>query len=64
MNKNITYIVLPCNISESNWVNVLIEDERAGDGEVEDVEAFGTEMEGQNLDSVRDDERRECKTVS
>lgn len=59
----IAYVVLPLKFVEGNRVNVLVEDEREGDGEVEHVETLGTESEGQDLDSVRDDERRESKTM-
>ncbi len=38
-----TYVVLPLNMAESDGVDVLVEDEREGDGEVEDVEALGAE---------------------
>lgn len=36
----------------------MIEDERERDGEVEDGEALGAELERQDLDGVRDDEGR------
>ena len=44
-------------------VDVLIEDEGKRDGKVEDVETLSTKAVWQDLDSVHDDERRECKAV-
>ena len=43
--------------TESDGVDVLVEDEGAGDHEVEDRETLGTQVEGQDLDGVGDDER-------
>ena len=57
-------VVLPAQVAERAGVDVLVEDERERDGEVEDVEALGTEAVGQDLDGVRDDEGREGKTRS
>ena len=47
---------------ESNWVDVLVEDEGQRDDEVEHVETLGTETVRENLDSVHDNEWREGKT--
>ena len=43
--------------TECDGVDVLVEDEGAGDHEVEDREALGAQVEGQDLDGVGDDER-------
>lgn len=48
-----------CEHTKGNRVNILVEDERQGDGKVEDGEALGTDLVGQNLDGVGDDERSE-----
>ena len=37
-----THVVLPGNMFQGHWVNVLVEDKRNGDDEVEDIEAFRT----------------------
>lgn len=58
-----TYVVLPGNVVERNRVDVLVEDERARDDKVENIETLGTEVEGQNFDRVCNNERSECKTV-
>jgi len=60
---NIDEIVFPCNSIKSNRVDVLVEDERKGNGEVEDGEALGAELVWQNLDSVGHDERGEGEIV-
>ena len=57
-----THVVLPGDRLERNGVDVLVEDERDGDREVEHVEALGTERVGENLDGVRDDEWGEGET--
>lgn len=56
-------IVLPAQIIEGDGVNVLVEDEGKGDGEVEDAQTFCTEAVGQDFDCVSDDERAEGQTV-
>jgi hypothetical protein len=61
--SKVTHIVLPRNVVKRNRVDVLVEDERERDGEVEDVEALGTNGERQDLDGVRDDERSKRKAV-
>ena len=48
--------------TECDGVDVLVEDEGAGDHEVEDREALGAQVEGQDLDGVGDDERAVCDT--
>ena len=58
-----TYVVFPCNGIEGDRVDVLVEDERDRNDEVEDVETLSTKAVWQDLDSVHDDERRECKAV-
>ena len=60
--KRSAYVVLPCNLLESDGVDVLVEDERDGNDEVEDVETLRTKTVRENLDSVHDDEGCECKT--
>ena len=55
-------VVLPLEAAERDRVDVLVEDDRDRDGEVEDVEALGTQAVGQDLDGVGDDEGRESKT--
>lgn len=57
-----THVVLPTNVAECDRVDILVEDERKRDGEVEDVETLGTEMERQNLDGIGNDQRSERKT--
>ena len=47
-----THVVLPADGVQCNRVNVLVEDEGKGDGEVEDDETLGTDVEGENLDGV------------
>ena len=47
-----TYIVLPPQRVQRNRVHVLIKDERERDHKVEDTEAFGPEVERQDLDRV------------
>lgn len=61
--KRITYVVLPANGIECDRVNILVEDQRHGDREVEDVETLCTDREWQDLDGVRNDEWGERKTV-
>jgi len=56
-------VVLPADVRKGDGVDILVEDEGQGDGEVEDVEALGTDVVGQNLDGVGDDERREGNVV-
>ena len=56
-------VVLPAELLEGNGVDVLVEDEREGDGKVEGDEALGTEVVGQNLDGVRDNERGVGDTI-
>lgn len=55
-------IVLPANIVKGDGIDVLVEDERKGDGEVEDGEALGTNGEGQDLNGIGDDKGRESYT--
>ena len=47
-------VVLPADRVEGDGVNILVEDERERDGEVEDDESLGTECVRENLDGVRD----------
>ena len=54
-----THVVLPSDVLERDGVDVLVEDERDGDREVEHVEALRTERVRQDLERVRNDERRE-----
>ena len=56
-------VVLPAKLLEGDGVDVLVEDEREGDGKVEGDEALGTEVVGQNLDGVRDNERGVGDTI-
>ena len=60
--KSQTYVVLPGKFAQCNRVDVLVEDERDGNDEVEDVETLRTKTVRENLDSVHDDEGCECKT--
>lgn len=48
-------IVLPPNAPESDWIDVLVEDDRNGDDEVEHVESFGAKAVWQDLDGIGDD---------
>ena len=57
-----TYVVSPADGLESNRVDVLVEDNRERDGEVEDVEALRAQAVRQDLDRVGDDEGRERET--
>lgn len=57
-----THIVLPFDGIECDRVDILVEDKRQRDSEVEHVEALGPDVVRQNLDGVRYDERREGKT--
>ena len=50
--KNQTNVVFPGKFAQCNRVDVLVEDKRQGDGEVEHVETLGTELVRQDLDSV------------
>lgn len=50
-----TYVVLPRQGIECNWVYILVKNERKRDDEVENVEAFGTDVVGQNFNGVGDD---------
>ena len=56
-------VVLPGDVVERDRVDVLVEDEGEGDGEVEDVETLGTERVGQDLNSVGNNERGEGQTA-
>lgn len=56
-------VVLPAELLERDGVDILVEDEGEGDGEVEDVETLGTEAVRKDLDGVGDDERSERKAV-
>jgi len=57
-------VVLPGDGTKSDGVNVLVEDKREGDTEVEDVEALGTECVGQDLNGVGDNKGSKCDIVS
>ena len=50
------HVVLPAQVRQCNWVDVLIEDEGKRDGKVEDVETLGTQCVGQDFNGVRDDD--------
>ena len=58
-----THVVLPGDLAEGDGVDVLVEDDGEGDGEVEDVETLGTKRVGQDLNGVGDNERSEGNTV-
>ena len=58
-----TYVVLPANGLEGDGVDVLVEDKGDRDREVEHVVALCTEREWEDLERVRNDERRECKAT-
>jgi len=60
---NIDDIVLPTDLSQGNGVNVLIEDQTERNDKVETVESLGTDMVGENFDSVGNDERSEGDIV-
>ena len=47
-----THVVLPAQVLKRDRVDILVEDEREGNCEVENVEALCTDMIWQNLDSV------------
>lgn len=49
--------------TESNRINVLVENEGEGYREVEDGETLGTDGERQNLNGVEDNERTESNTA-
>ena len=40
-----THIISPCQVLESDRVDVLVEDEREGDDEVENIETLGAQVE-------------------
>ena len=46
------HVVSPANLTKSDRVDVLVEDEGEGDDKVEDGVALGTEGVGENLESV------------
>lgn len=50
--REITYVVLPAEGAERDWVDILVEDESGRDGKVKDVKTLGTEGEWQNFDGV------------
>lgn len=72
-------IVLPANIgwaknqqnvtykerihTESNRINVLIENEREGYREIEDGETLGTDGEGQNFNGIEDNKWAKSNTA-
>jgi len=56
-------IILPSEFIQSDWVNVLVEDERKGDGKVEDRKALRANGVRQDLDGIRDNERGERNVV-
>ena len=58
-----TYIVPPLNGIEGDGVDVLVEDERERDGEVENCEALGAKCERKDFNGVRHDQRGEGNTV-
>ena len=49
--------------TESNRINVLVENEGEGYREVEDGETLGTDGERQDLNGVEDNERTESNTA-
>lgn len=53
------YVVLPRDLLERNGVDILVENQREGNDEVEDVEALRAQRVRQDLDRVGDDQRRE-----
>jgi hypothetical protein len=58
-----TYVVFPAERVERDRVDVLVEDEREGDDKVEDGEALGAELVGEDFERVGNDERGEGETV-
>lgn len=62
--RKITYVVLPAEGTERNWVDILVEDESDGNSEIKDVETLSTEGVWQNFNGVRHDQRRERKTIN
>lgn len=58
-----TYVILPGNMLQRNRVDVLVEDQSKGDGEVEHVETLSTESIRKNLNSVGHNERSEGETI-
>ena len=57
------YVVSPADGIEGDRVDVLVENERERDGEVENGETLGTEREGQDFNGVGDDKRGEGNTM-
>jgi len=56
-------VVLPGDVIKSNGVDVLVENEGEGNGEVEDSETLCTYGEGQDLHGIGDDEGSEREIV-
>jgi len=49
--------------TESNRINVLIENEREGYREIEDGETLGTDGEGQNFNGIEDNKWAKSNTA-
>lgn len=57
-------VVLPSNVVERNWVDVVVEEEGQVDKEEHDGHTTGTDLEWENLDSVTDKETRPGQVVA
>lgn len=55
-------VVMPRDVLECDGVDVLVEDERQRDSEVEDRETLGADRVGQDFNGVGHDERSESNT--
>ena len=58
-----TYIVLPTDLAKGDGVDILVEDKGEGDEKTENGVTLGAEGVGENLESVGDDQGRECNVV-
>jgi hypothetical protein len=56
-------VVLPLDGTESDGVDVLVEDEGDVDGQVHDDQTLGSDSEGQDLDGVGDEQRGHGQVV-
>jgi len=57
-------IVLPCDVLDGNWVDVVVEEQSAVDEEEHDGETLGTNLERKNLDGVTDQETGPSQVVA
>lgn len=57
-------VVLPGDVLDGDWVDVVVEEESAVDEEEHDSETLGTNLEWENLDGVADEETRPGQVVA